>query len=93
MSSRPVRTDTEIIIPSSQGTAYRIDNLNDKRAAVLDDFAPSIPELDMDMFIASLLPHLPALPDTKQIMWELIRAGDLVMIDLQRLLLLDRICN
>ena len=47
----------------------------------------------MDMFIASLLPHLPALPDTKQIMWELIRAGDLVMIDLQRLLLLDRSCN
>ena len=80
MSSRPVRTDTEIIIPSSQGTAYRIDNLNDKRAAVLDDFAPSVPELDMNMFIASLL-------------WELIRAGDLVMIDLQRLLLLDRICN
>jgi hypothetical protein len=49
----------------------------------VDNFAPSIPELDMDMdtFITSLLPHLPALPDIKQIMWELIKSGDLVMID------------
>ena len=82
MSSGPVRTDTKIIIPSSQGIAYRIGDLNDKRDAVLDDFAPSILELDMDTFIASLLPQLPALvPDIKQIMLKLISSGDLVMID------------
>ena len=55
--------------------------MNNKRGAVLYDFAPTILELDMDTFIASLLPHLPALPDMKEIMWELIKSGDLVMID------------
>ena len=79
MSSLPIRTDAKIVIPSSQGIAYRIGALNDKRG-VLDDFAPSIPELDVDTFIASLLPPLPDGVNIEEIVEELIGSNDLVML-------------
>jgi hypothetical protein len=82
--SIPVHTDTERNIPSSHGIAYRTGDLDDKRGAVLDDFAPSIPELDMDTFIISLLPPLVPDVDTEKIMENLIMSGDLVIGDNER---------
>ena len=70
--TKHTRTDTGLKHLSTQRAEYRTGNLDGKRDAVLDDFAPSIPEIDINTFTESFLPPLPSQVDASEIFGELI---------------------
>lgn len=60
---------------------YRAGNLEHKRRAILDDFAPSVPQIDIETFVDSFLPSLPKGADVDAIGERLYHAGTLVASD------------
>ena len=68
------RTNTGLEHPSTHRQDYCTGNLDRKRDTVLDDFIPSIPEIDLYTFIQSFLPPLSTEVDVKIILTELFKS-------------------